>query len=85
MSLNQSDNSNEGLYANDKEEKKEQKKKVVKNRNKNNNPKNQGLNPYTNDNNQLNNKKNSVVIKQNIKIDFIEINNTNTFEGKKDI
>jgi hypothetical protein len=30
LSLNQSDNSNEGLYANDKEEKKKQKRKVVK-------------------------------------------------------
>ena len=57
MSLNQSDNSNEGLYANDKEEKTKQKRKVVKNRNKNNIPKNQGLNPYTSDNNQWNDKK----------------------------
>ena len=109
-----SENSDEGLYDGEKEEKKMQKRKVLKNRNKNiNNNKNgeneeqlshdvvieyedgidqnveinyeeddlakeddyekeneminQGLNPYKNDNSQLNNKKNSVIVKQNIK------------------
>ena len=178
-----SDNSDEGLYDNDKDKKKNQKRKVVKNRNKNNNPKkdekeeqlshdvvieyedgidqnveinyeeddlaneydyekenemiSQGLNPYSNDNNQYNNNKNLVTNKQNNKKnnnqiivkdndesdkylneflnnkdnkkskkdknntkienldyliiedddnkDFIEINNANILEGKKDI